>query len=426
MLGIQQVKAPGIAWVGQLFALWGRADFGLMLFVLLTQALTLSLVYRSVRRPLVASCAVVSLAASPLFVALSHEFYVEPLQTLAVAWFILIMTRSPGWSRERIAGNLMGAAALAMAAKISSPLYCMVPGLIAVRRAWAAGPGRARLALWGGAFMLLLTAAWYLRNGAGTLAFARMSFSDGTPASWWERLRYWLTVARLGAAPYLQAGLVGAALVSALRRGAPVGQPGFYALAAVLLVFSFSANPCARYLLPAVAFVPLLLAWALEELDRTWLTQAALACFLLQLGVVHAQALGLLPLPASADVVFFRQADWNPRGREELDAVVDATCREGAVSMFGVSRLRMNPTSAAYAALKRGKRGCRYYEASESNLEAAESVIFTDPVIYPAPAWEQAMNRNASGLLSRMEKDPRFRMERVGPGGRILLFKRRL
>lgn len=315
----------------------------------------------------------------------------------------------------------MGAAALAMAAKISSPLYCLVPGLVAARRAWKAGPGRAPVALSAGALLLLVTAAWYLRNGAETLAFARMSFSDGAPASWWERLRYWLNAFRLGAAPYLQAGLVGAAIVSAVRRKAPVSLPGVFALAAVLLVFSFSANPCARYLLPALVFVPVLLGWALAELDRPWLTRAALACFLVQLAGVHAQSLGLLPLPRAASVIFFRAADPDPRGRQELEAAIDATCRGSETTMFGVSRLRFNATSAAYAALKRGARGCRYWNASGEQLGTVQNVVFTDR---PVPDWEAYLNAGAPELLRRVREDSRFSMERVGPGGRILLFRR--
>lgn len=405
MLDIQKVKAPGIAWLGQFFALWGRPDLGLMLFVLLTQFLTLLLIYLSA-----GLCAAVSLAASPLFVAMSHEFYAEPLQALAVAWFVFIMVRSRGWSRQRIIGNLMAASALAMAAKISSPLYCLVPGLIAVSRACKAGPGRARIALWGGAFLLVLTAAWYLKNGAGTLAFARMSFSDGEPASWWDRLRYWATVFRLGAAPYVQAVIIGAAMVKTRE-----GHPFMAALAAVLLVFSFSANPCARYLLPALVFIPILLAWALERLDRPWLTKAALACFFLQFAVVHAGTLGLLPLPesASASAIFLRRVDWDPRELEELEAAVDATCREGSVSMFGVSRLRFNATSAGYTALKRGKRDCQYWNPSQAHLEAVENVLLKDP-----------LDKDGSEFVFRLEKDPRFRSERLGPGGRVLLFRR--
>src|SRR5258707_652357 len=57
-------------------------------------------------------------ASTPLFVGMSHEYFVEPLQTLAAAWFILLMTFSRQWDRRVVAVQLLAATSLAMLAKV--------------------------------------------------------------------------------------------------------------------------------------------------------------------------------------------------------------------------------------------------------------------------------------------------------------------
>ena len=53
-------------------------------------------------------------------------------QAVAVAWFVLIMARAPRWSPLLTISQLLLAAAVAMLAKVSSPLFCFGPGMAAL------------------------------------------------------------------------------------------------------------------------------------------------------------------------------------------------------------------------------------------------------------------------------------------------------
>ena len=111
MLNILHEQAPGVSWLGQFFVplgyLVGSIDVSLLLSILVTQALTLVLIYRSVwelsghnRLVSIGGCLVV--ASAPLFVGMSHQYLAEPLQLLAVTWFVLIMSFAPKWPRTSI------------------------------------------------------------------------------------------------------------------------------------------------------------------------------------------------------------------------------------------------------------------------------------------------------------------------------------
>ena len=108
MLAILPSTAPGVSWFGQLFVplgyLIGSIDRGLLVSIWLTQGLTLVLIYKSLWRlsshnRLVSITGCLVTASAPLFVGLSHQFFTEPLQLLAVAWFVLIMCSAPYWTR---------------------------------------------------------------------------------------------------------------------------------------------------------------------------------------------------------------------------------------------------------------------------------------------------------------------------------------
>jgi len=55
----------------------------------------------SARNELVAITGCLVIASAPLFVAMSHQYLTEPLQLLAVGWFVLIMSFAPKWPQLR-------------------------------------------------------------------------------------------------------------------------------------------------------------------------------------------------------------------------------------------------------------------------------------------------------------------------------------
>ena len=132
-------RPPGIAWVGQFFVpagmLIGSIDSGLLLSIVAAQAFGVMMMARAVwelstRRFRSLIIGLIVMASSPLFIALSHYYLVETMQTAAVCWFVLIMALSPRWSTLCTMSHLGLATLYAMLAKASSPLYCVGPGLV--------------------------------------------------------------------------------------------------------------------------------------------------------------------------------------------------------------------------------------------------------------------------------------------------------
>src|SRR5260370_674778 len=66
--------------------------------------------------PALAGC--LAVAAAPMFIAMTHQYLVEPLQCLAVAWFVGIMAFAGQWRRTTLVAHLLGATAFAMLAKV--------------------------------------------------------------------------------------------------------------------------------------------------------------------------------------------------------------------------------------------------------------------------------------------------------------------
>ena len=110
MMGAFGTKAPGIAWVGQWFVPIGRMlgsmESGLLLSIMIVQFGTLALTYKfgkefipiSEGAPLLV-CLMVG--SAPLFIAMSHQYFTEPLQLFAVTYFYWIAASSRSLSTPR-------------------------------------------------------------------------------------------------------------------------------------------------------------------------------------------------------------------------------------------------------------------------------------------------------------------------------------
>jgi hypothetical protein len=351
-------KAPGIAWLGQVFVPLGQAlgsiDSGLLLLIAGAQFLALVLTYRSIRAlaggaagAALLGCLVI--ASAPLAVQLGHEFLVETVQTLATAYFILIMVFAPRWDRAQVLAHLLLATALALLTKATSPLYCFAPGLLAL--GWALAPARPKrpwawsrpstlAPLAAGAVVAFGAVVWYLQNLAAVRIHAAGA-SSGPIALYWgkdepffETLVYW--AGALGAAFFLRpiavlavGAFVAAALVWARRR--PLRRDHFTACAAVavleiavvLSVFSANQSRVARFLLPVLPYLALLLAWTFAQLPIA-AGRLALLVFAAQFVVVQGHAFRWVKAPFLA--AWIRPIDTRGASRSVLEAVVDRTC----------------------------------------------------------------------------------------------------
>src|SRR6266851_854097 len=100
MIAAFGTKPPAIAWIGQWFVPFGKRmgsiDLALHLSVLLIQFLTLVMVWRLGREVFpersrwLPAIGCLFVGSAPLFIGLSHQYFPEPLQNLAVLWIFYI------------------------------------------------------------------------------------------------------------------------------------------------------------------------------------------------------------------------------------------------------------------------------------------------------------------------------------------------
>lgn len=462
LLDVFPSKPNGLIWAGQFFVPLGLAigsiDVALLLAVAMVQAVTLVVMYRAIwevtpgNNRLIPLAGCLALGSAPLFVEFTHRFLVETLQTLSVAWFILIVACAPRWSRGSTLAQLAGATVLAMSSKEIQFLFCAWPGLFAVYYLIRPRPAAPR-ALSASLIVTVVatvvagiaTAAWYYRNlDAVVMHVQAGAYGPGVRTFWGKEdtypntVAYWLTT--LGEALFAPGMLVGglvllAAVVLYLPARARPETRHFTRCAAiaglqivtVVLVFSLSPVRIPRYILPALPYCALLLAWSLSRIDRLAATRLALLALVAQLGMVHAHALHL----TSWRVARVRAFDRNAENSRVLDSIVARTCPgSGPGSYFNVlaidTAVQVLPGGnwlgaeqanyvAAKHALERGESprchygypgddffGSRVPKAWESMLSRRAAFFITiDPAVYRVPArvFNEALRRENFPLM---------------------------
>jgi len=349
------------------------------------------------------------LGSTPVFVAMSHQYLVEPLQTFAVALAFLLALCARDMSRVALFTALCGVTALAMAAKSTSPLYCGLPVLFAafvlVTRRSIPPAGWVRslrvplvlLALFG----LILVINWYATHFTAMLENARQStvgrvaLGYGARADFPVKLSYWISASASAlffpSQLVLLAAAVTACAVMVSRRqqasdsgcdsassclpqvpvGLVVGAAAAH-LAAAFVAYSLQINEDPRFLEPLLPATAILLAWLC---GRRWLFPASvalLAAALVQFVFVYGYALGLSPW--ASDHPYLQAVERDARKRSQLQTVVGLTCdadRPYDVNLVGVQYAWLNASSANfYAVVAQGGRPvCRYTSLEQPGQE---------------------------------------------------------
>jgi hypothetical protein len=394
MTSVFGIKAPAIAWIGQLFVPLGQTlgsiEIGLLLLIFFCQIVTLLVLFfcyhdHAGGRIGPALVGALSVAVAPLFVAMTHQYFVEPLQTLAVAWFIAIMVFGARWRTSFLLSQLVGAAAFAMLVKASSPIYCVAPGLVGLfylvdpdrRRTARARPNIACTVVTAAVVICLTigTMAWYIVNWTALTHFVVESSSGSVASLYGERasfpvkLGYWLRAAQqnffyfptLFVVGVLGLAASGMAMWGLRNRGAKVGSAALHVgvavveIALVLALFSLQVNDEQRYLQPLGPYVGLLVAASLAVLNRTLLSLLAASALGLQWGLVYAQALGF----ASAN---FGLGYWllpphtDSQDRADVTGAVAETCGAADVGRYNVVGVELgwfNSNSLSFYSAKR-------------------------------------------------------------------------
>ncbi len=471
------IKAPAIAWIGQFLVPFGRA-LGALDTTLLGLSLGAALVTLLVLHPALQTVAggnntaallgVIAVATAPLFVGISHQFLVESLQTLAVAWLLVIAVKAPELPRHFILLNLIAAASFALLVKVSSPLYCVVPGALAGWWVLANERGRdrgaRRVASWAwqvsgvSATVFGLGAiGWYWKNWTSVLEQVGLVRAGpvadlyGTPAPMIQKLPFWLNAMQhsyflpVVGVLFVVIALAGMATF-AQRARSRLDYPGVLALAAllellaILLNFASATPEETRYLVPGVVYIGVIVAWALGRID--WLFSACAAVALgFQFALVNGQALGMLPPNPDASAWLVPLLT-DSRQDGIVDATTRATCNQSSLfkyNMVGVEIPWFNANTLSYYASKqrtaRGGGDC-YYTAIGFGLTPVDvalrrvsefrTVYFLslDPTVFPYQ--EDLFNRANQGVLDSIENDGDYVQITAGsvPAG-VLIFRHR-
>jgi hypothetical protein len=474
MLATPSEAAPGILWFGQFFVPLGRVvgsiDAGLLLSIWVVQGVSLLLIHRcllqlSDRNQVVAFLGCAVIASAPLFVGISQQFYVEPLQLLAVAWFVLILSAATRWSPAMTLGQLLAAVPLALLAKVTSPMYCLVPGLVAL---WCVGKGWrsigdrhewSRLSVVATIAVAIplnvATALWYWNNITYVMHHVAVAFSGPVSALFGQRdsflttLTFWLQIVQH--VFFMQpVALTGAVLfglgVLSYCWGQPRGPRHFTTccvcstvqILVTLCAFSLSDSRDVRFLLPLLPYVSVTMAWSVAQLNVPLVTAVATFMVLAQLTIVHAQSLGLMS--SHLETAYVRELNRDPERGLVVDSIVERTCSDDRAAgsrgtywnIIGESRAWLNVNTLRYTAAKRrvlNKGGsCSYsgvggYFVVDDEAEwerilslAPHYYIATEPDVYPplSDKISQAINGVNVPLRKRVETSGLFERQ-AGP-----------
>ena len=482
MLNLLHDRAPGVSWFGQLFVplgyLLGSIDAGLLLSILVTQALTLVLMYRSVwelsgHNQLVSVMGCLVIGSAPLFVGMSYSYLAEPLQLLAMAWFVMIMSFAPQRGPAFILAQLLIATPVAMLAKVSSPLYCLAPGLVALWYVFKPRPSsfdkherlekRVIVTFTAGILLSLAAFGWYYRNITYVIQHLSIASSGsiaelyGKKEPFLNAMLYWLRAIQnsffLPMVLLVSSLIVGFGLVryfttfkTETKHFTTCSAIAILQILIGLSTFSLASNRDPRYLLPLLPCFTLLVCWSAAQIKKPLLSVGVILVFLVQLAIVYGQAFGIFsPNPQISG--YLLPVNRNTHRALTVDSIVSKTCTEKHPGRYwnivGDQKPWLNVNTLNYVAAKKlwpkSRQRCTYdylgYVVSDLD-ETWKHVlslsplyyITSDPKIYPISTdkLDQAINQLNVPVLNRVRSSGLFEQEpAVLEDAGILIFRRK-
>jgi hypothetical protein len=468
------LKPPGIVWLGQFFVplrgIFVSTETALLFSILLTQFAMLVVLFQigqrmSPQSRLIPWAGVLFAAGSQLFVGLSHQFFIEPLQALAVAWCFYIALRAPDWPKPRIAVHLTSALVLGLLAKATTPLYCLMPcvycGYVLVRKPsdwnfvteWRSMASRTLILVFG--LLGILGGLWYLHNLHSVwqhihdASFGDIALNYGWRDSVFHKLIVWSRLLKQSFLdPYLSwvwvaAILVGGGLAIYRRTSVSSKDRPHVQLVAVLsaiqvglLLFIFSLNIAVdpRYMYALLPCVIILMMQICVFVPRKALL-ALMALAVAQWVLINRVSFGLTDRLAN-------QAQWllpvqtNSSQYEELSRVIDLTSDAGEhYNIVGVEVPWLNANSAEFfSAKERLRTGAHSYYTSlgyaEKDPNSAMHRIEEFQTRYLITLSEQYqttppdfVNIVSLPVLERVRRDSRFTQDAFTSNSGLLLFQ---
>jgi 4-amino-4-deoxy-L-arabinose transferase-like glycosyltransferase len=480
MMSLLDFRAPGLTWLGVPYAVlgryWDRPEPALLFATLTWQTGTLLACYFSARlvsqSRLVAVAVAAFVASTPLFIGMNHQFLVEPLQTFAVALSFLLALRAKDMSGEAILLALCAVSALAMAAKVTSPLYCTLPLLYAalvlasrrsITRIRSMPLIRLSLLLCAAAGLVLVS-WWYVTNFDATLHHIRRAtvgsvvLDYGTPADFPTKLWYWTSAfadAVVVPSPFvLLAAAAGACVGFLLQRrhahvvlpaGAssdPAARAGWVIAAAAihmiaaLIAYSLQINDDSRFLEPLLPGSAILLAWLCARRWQILASSILLATALAGVFLAYSYTLGL-SAPAYVRYPWLWVAERDDSRRRQMQTLVALTCDRGkhyAINTVGVEYSWLSSDSANFyaTAAQAGKPDCRYGRLPHAVRDLAQALdalarnrhkyfISVRPEKMPPP---DSFNRVSAAVFAKVATSAEW--EEAHTVGDTVIFRSRL
>lgn len=477
-------KAPGIAWLGQLFVpigrLVGSIETGLLLSLIAAQIGSITLFYKLVRefvpeRPLVAAAGILLFACAPLFVGMSHQYVVEALQLFGVTYFYFLAATGHRMQRLTLLGNLLLATAVALLAKVTSPIYCFLPGLIAAYAFFQKRDSTTEVspkgARWGwlwliaGVVLCLGCAMWYVRNLAAMRETLKLQTSleftlnYGRAGTFFEKLNYWLGALRssfqfpwviIGQLILIIDGITLGIILWKAQKLEPraAGQWRFDLLTicsvvhllAVLCICSTNYNEDNRYLLPLLPALATANIWLISKIRRTWALVVVIALFSAQWICVCAQAFGLAHIDNRICSYWVTPLNKDRKEAREVVRIVQHTAPSDGISRYNIVGIELPwlnaNTLSFFAAKEELKSGSRNYytglgyaakdldpawkRMNDLKIEYFISLEETDQ-----PKDPNFLNLISIAALRRIRDDPSFVSEPFSSDLGVVLFRRK-
>ena len=462
------LKPPAVVWIGQFFVplnrILGSSERSLLFFILLTQFVLLVIVYKSGQAispnsRLVPMTGALFAASGQLFAGLSHQFFVEPLQAVAVAWTLLIALKAPKWTKSRIAVHLIGALTLGLLAKATTPVYVLFPCLYCLFLLVRRPPDHSFADEWKSRSFQILTVAigcsvfvgavWYLRHLADVWRHVHDSTSGdialdyATPGSSFDRLKIWIHVLKQSfLSPYLVWAIVPALVVAAIWmwraslsvKSQSIAVISVLQIALLLWVFSINTVVEPRYMYAILPCLAILFMQICAVLPRPAVISLLVLCAL-QWGVVSRASLGSPNELAD-------QSQWlypPQRDRSQFDDLTRVVHLTSNVSerynMLAVEEPWINANSAAFFAAKdRLNTGVRCYFTSIGYAQKDPAAAMrrieefrTRYVITLAEPFQTAppnfLNLATLPVLEQMRRDTRFARQEFASQNGVVIFQ---
>lgn len=484
MMSAFGVKAPGVAWVGQFFVPLGQAlgsiELGLLCSIVVTQLGSLVLFYKVVEefasgRRLVVAVGILLFASAPLFVGMSHQLFAEPLQLFGVTYFYFLAVRGHRMRRILLLGNLLIATAIGLSAKSTSPIYCILPGLIAARALFlkrastdSASPTEELMGwrcLFAGLVLCWMCAVFYFSHFQDLRGYVKIAMDleftadYGDRGTFFQKLPFWFHALQSSfQLPWVIVGQiiafgvwVGIRKTRPEREGAARSDPGaplnLLAIASVIHILtvislcSLNYSEETRYLLPLLPAVATVNLWLISRIRQPWLLTGLVVLLCSQWIAVWLQALGWAHFDKRICSRWVTPVDKSGKWARELARIVRHTAPSGAIARYNIVGLELpwlNANTLSFFAAKEeltsgarnGYTGLGYrpkdLDLAWKRMSDLKSDYFISLDEANQPTDPNFLNLIAAPALRRIRDDPDFISEPFTSDLGVVLFRRKV